>query len=138
VSTFLPLLALTALDREDDPRARKAASVVSLVLSGLGVGLGLLQGRRVRFEPDRVVLDRPFGSEVMAAAEPASVELGEARARGRHPRPIALYLKARGERTLRLNLFSLPWDNAAVAGRARQQVAEPLGPAPSGNSASSS
>jgi hypothetical protein len=137
-STLLSLFALTVLDREDDPRSQEAAFAVSTVLTGCGVGLGLLQGRRVRFEHDRVVLDRPFGSEAMAATELASVKLGDARAKGPHPRPQALYLKARDGRTLRLNVFSLPWDNAAVAGRARQQVAELLGLAPSGNSASSS
>jgi hypothetical protein len=138
LATFASLFVLVAGDWESDPRAQDAAAAFCLAVTAVTVAIGLLQGRRVSFRRDRVVVERPFRREEMAAADVASVEVGEARAGGRTPRPLALYLKAGDGRTLRLNVFSLPFENAAVAARARQQVAGLLALGPSGKDPSSS
>lgn len=139
LSTFLAILVLDFGGWTNDPRAPDVAFAACLAVTGLTGAVGLFQGHRVRFERDRVVVDRPFRREEMATADVASVEVGEARAAAQPPKPLALYLKARDGRTLGLNVFSISWEaNAAVAARARQQVAELLGLAPSGKPASSS
>ena len=136
LSTFASLFILVFGDREEDAAAQETAFRACLIVTGLVGAFGLFQGHRVRFERDRVAVDRPFRREEMAAADVASVEIGDARASGRQPRPLSLYLKAKDGRTMRLNVFSLASENLAVASRARQQVAELLGL--SGNSASAS
>ncbi len=136
LSTFLAIFVLAFGGWTDDPRAPDVAFAACLSVTGLTGAVGLFQGHRVRFERDRVVVDLPFRQEEMATADIASVEVGEAGTAARPPKPLALYLKAQDGRTLPLNVFSMSWDNtsradAAVAARARQQVAELLGLAPS-------
>jgi hypothetical protein len=137
-ATFVSLFVLVLGDREDDPAAQEIAFRACLVVTGVVGTFGLFQGHRVRFERDRIVVARPFRREEMPASDVASVEIGEASASGRAPRPIALYLKAKDGRTLRLNVFSLGSEALAVASRARQQISELLGLEPSGKAARSS